>query len=57
MKITDEFLEQVSMQRNLLSCIKNLVVLAKCIEELQGCIDELCLKTGLPRKFENMPEK
>jgi hypothetical protein len=57
MRIDNKFLEQISMQRNLLSCITNLVILAECIEELQRSIDEIQLKVGIPRKFTDQPEK
>jgi hypothetical protein len=57
MKITSKVLERISMERNLLSCIKNLVILAECIKELQRSIDEIQLRVGIPRKFEDPSEK
>ena len=57
MKITKNFIDQIGLQRNLLSCIKHMVLLAQSIRELQACIDEIQLKVGIPRKFEDPPEK
>ena len=57
MRIDNNFLDKMAMERNLLSCIKNLVVLGECIKELQRSINEIQLKVGIPRKFENPPEK
>ena len=49
MKITDEFIKQLTQQRNLQSCITNTVVLARSIQKLQRNIDEIKLKIGIPR--------
>jgi hypothetical protein len=57
MKITQEFIDNVAMQRNLLSAIKNMVFLAKAMREIQESINELQQKVGIPRRFQDEAEK
>jgi hypothetical protein len=57
MRIDDKFLDKLAMERNLLSCIKNMLRLAESVQEIQDCIDEIQLKVGIPRKFTDPPEK
>lgn len=49
MKITDEFIERLKLQRNLQSVISNSVVLARTLQKLQKAVDEIQLKVGVPR--------
>ena len=50
MRITSEFIQQLKEQRNLQSCINNSAILAQCIRELQGMMEAVKLRLGLPDK-------
>ena len=53
MKITNEFLEKMALQRNLQSAIIHNVILAECIRDLQKDIDQIKLKVGIPRSHDD----
>ena len=50
MKITNEYIEQLKSQRNLQSCVTNLAILARTIQELQNDMEEARLRLGMPDK-------
>ena len=50
MRITDEFLEKLSLQRNLQSCVTNSFILGEAIRDLQEAVAQIQKHLGIEAK-------